>query len=87
MIIYKQKHKLSNNFGKDVNKIFTFATNNTDYNMKFNFFQALIPKDKKFFPLFEKASANLVEISRILYEAIAKSGPEKRKELIKEIVP
>lgn len=53
--------------------------------MKFNFFQALIPKDKKFFPLFEKASANLVEISRILYEAIAKSGPEKRKELIKEI--
>jgi len=53
--------------------------------MKFNFFQALIPKDKKFFPLFEKASANLVEISRVLYEAIAKSNPERRKELIKEI--
>ena len=53
--------------------------------MKFNFFQALVPKDRKFFPLFEKASANLVEISRVLYEAIAKSNPERRKELIKEI--
>ncbi len=46
--------------------------------------QVLIPKDKKFFPLFEQASANLLEMAKILYEALNSDG-DKRKLLIKEI--
>ncbi len=45
----------------------------------------LVPKDKKFFPLFEKASENLKQISAILVEMVNTSSPEKRRELIKEI--
>lgn len=33
-------------------------------------FQFLVPKDKKFFPLFEEASANLVQLASILHEAV-----------------
>ena len=33
-------------------------------------FQFLVPKDKKFFPLFEEASENLVQIASILHEAV-----------------
>ena len=33
-------------------------------------FQYFIPKDKKFFPLFEEASANLVQLASILHEAV-----------------
>ena len=33
-------------------------------------FQFLVPKDKKFFPLFEQASANLVQLASILHEAV-----------------
>ena len=33
-------------------------------------FQFLIPKDKKFFPLFEEASSNLVEIASVLHEVV-----------------
>jgi uncharacterized protein len=47
--------------------------------------QFLIPKDRKFFPLFEKASANLVTISGVLVEMVQATTPEKRSELIKEI--
>lgn len=47
--------------------------------------QMLIPKDKKFFPLFEKATGNLVAISKTLYEVTNTSNPEKRKELIRQI--
>ena len=46
--------------------------------------QALIPKDKKFFPLFEQASANLLSIATVLYEMLNADG-DKRKTLIKEI--
>jgi predicted phosphate transport protein (TIGR00153 family) len=46
--------------------------------------QVLIPKDKKFFPLFEQASANLLEISKVLYDMLNSEG-DKRKILIKEI--
>ncbi|MEC5167197.1 putative phosphate transport protein (TIGR00153 family) [Flavobacterium sp. PL11] len=35
-----------------------------------NFFQFLVPKDKKFFPLFEAASSNLIEIATNLHEAV-----------------
>ncbi len=30
----------------------------------------MVPKDKKFFPLFEEASANLVQLASILHEAV-----------------
>ena len=33
-------------------------------------FQFLVPKDKKFFPLFEEASSNLIQIATILHEAV-----------------
>jgi uncharacterized protein len=50
-----------------------------------NFIQFFIPQDRKFFPLFEKASGNLFQISKVLVEMVNTSNPEKRKELIKEI--
>jgi predicted phosphate transport protein (TIGR00153 family) len=50
-----------------------------------NFIQFFIPQDRKFFPLFEKASGNLFQISKVLVEMVNSSAPEKRRELIKEI--
>ena len=50
-----------------------------------NFIQFFIPQDKKFFPLFEKASGNLLQISKVLVEMVNSSSTEKRKELIIEI--
>lgn len=47
--------------------------------------QIFVPQDRKFFPLFEKAAANLEAISKVLVEMVNTSSPEKRKELIKEI--
>ena len=35
-----------------------------------NVFQFLVPKDKKFFPLFEQAAANLILLAETLHEAI-----------------
>jgi predicted phosphate transport protein (TIGR00153 family) len=48
-------------------------------------FQYFLPKDKKFFPLFESASANLITISSILVEAVYAIDLEHRNELIKKI--
>ena len=48
-------------------------------------FQYLIPKDRKFYPLFEQASANLVAISKVLYEALNAPSHEKRIPFIREI--
>jgi predicted phosphate transport protein (TIGR00153 family) len=42
-------------------------------------FQFLIPKDKKFFPLFEEASHNLVELAITLDEAVNASAAEREK--------
>jgi hypothetical protein len=50
-----------------------------------NFLQFLLPQDKKFFPLFEKASANLQTISKVLVDMVSTAAPDKRRELIKEI--
>lgn len=47
--------------------------------------QILLPKDKKFFPLFEKASGNLVDISKALNDLVITESGEKRRELFKEI--
>lgn len=45
-----------------------------------NFFQFLVPKDKKFFPLFEAASGNLIEIATNLHEAV--NLPLKERDVI-----
>jgi len=48
-------------------------------------FSYFVPKDKKFFPLFEKASGNLLKISEALQEYVNTTDPEKRTELTKLI--
>jgi len=48
-------------------------------------FQFLVPKDRKFYPLFEEASANLVAISKVLLEMLTTNGMEKRSTLIRQI--
>ncbi len=48
-------------------------------------FQYFLPKDKKFFPLFESASANLITLSSYLVEAVNATDIEHRNELIKKI--
>lgn len=45
-----------------------------------NFFQFLVPKDTKFFPLFEQASSNLIEIVTNLHEAV--NLPLKEREVL-----
>lgn len=35
-----------------------------------NFFQFLVPKDKKFYPLFEEASINLITLAETLHEGV-----------------
>lgn len=53
--------------------------------MAFNIFQFFQPKDRVFFPLFEKASANLVQISAALVELVNTSSEERKQELYREI--
>ena len=43
-------------------------------------FQFLVPKDKKFFPLFEQASTNLVQLASHLHEAV--NLPLKEREVL-----
>ncbi|MEO8088419.1 MAG: DUF47 family protein [Bacteroidota bacterium] len=47
--------------------------------------QYLVPKDKKFYPLFEQAAANLVVISKVLIEALLAPTTEKRIVFIRQI--
>ena len=47
--------------------------------------QYFVPKDRKFYPLFESASANLVAISKVLVEALTTTSAEKRSAFIREI--
>ncbi len=49
------------------------------------FLQFLLPKDRKFFPLFNQATENLLKGSKVLVELVNTSSAEKRKELVKEI--
>ena len=50
-----------------------------------NIFQYFIPKDKKFFPLFEQDSANLIKLGEKLVEAVNTEDLDLRKKLFKEI--
>ncbi|MBK1438407.1 DUF47 domain-containing protein [Parapedobacter sp. ISTM3] len=48
-------------------------------------FQYFVPKDKKFFPLFEQASSNLIDMAKLLKELVNLSDASKRKELTRKI--
>ena len=50
-----------------------------------NIFQYFIPKDKKFFPLFEQDSANLIKLGEKLVEAVNTEDLTIRKKLFKDI--
>jgi predicted phosphate transport protein (TIGR00153 family) len=50
-----------------------------------NLFQYFIPKDKKFFPLFEKAADNLIVLGNSLKELVNTDDLSRRKELFKFI--
>jgi predicted phosphate transport protein (TIGR00153 family) len=47
--------------------------------------QLLVPKERKFFDMFEKASANLVKTGKALYDAVNTPPGDKRLELLKEV--
>ena len=44
-----------------------------------NIFQFLVPKDKKFFPLFEQASASLVLLAETLHELVNATKTEREE--------
>jgi uncharacterized protein len=46
-------------------------------------FQFLVPKDKKFFPLFEQASANLIILANTLHEAVNAPKIEREEYFVK----
>jgi predicted phosphate transport protein (TIGR00153 family) len=54
--------------------------------MKFDkFFQFLVPKDRKFFPLFIEASANLVNCTLEFQKLLNSTNDEDRTELVKNV--
>jgi predicted phosphate transport protein (TIGR00153 family) len=50
-----------------------------------SFFQYFVPKDRKFFPLFEEAAANLAMMGEKLIEVVNAASAEERLVKIKEI--
>lgn len=49
-------------------------------------FKYFVPKDRKvFFPLFEQAAANIVNMGRVLVEAVHSEKTDTREELIRQI--
>lgn len=54
--------------------------------MAFNsIFQYFVPKDKKFFPLFEQVSSNLIEMGELLKTSVNSTDPIERRKIAKEI--
>ncbi|HCQ12971.1 DUF47 domain-containing protein [Flavobacterium sp.] len=49
-----------------------------------NLFQFFVPKDKKFFPLFEQAAANLIVLAETLHNAV-NAPKEEREDYYKKI--
>lgn len=45
-----------------------------------NIFQYFVPKDKKFFPLFEQAGSNLIEMATLLKESVHSADLQLRKD-------
>lgn len=50
-----------------------------------NIFNLLAPKERKFFPMFEKASGNIVEAAKTLVELVNTPAGDKRAELIRQV--
>jgi predicted phosphate transport protein (TIGR00153 family) len=50
-----------------------------------NLLSFFIPKERKFFTMFEQATGNLVEISKLLVEMVKATSTEERKKLRNEI--
>lgn len=50
-----------------------------------SFFQFFVPKDKKFFPLFEKDAANLVQMSEILVKLVKTDNHTERSIFLRQI--
>jgi uncharacterized protein len=48
-------------------------------------FQYFVPKDKKFFPLFEQAGANLIDMAKLLKQSVNSNDLDFRKETFKKI--
>ena len=48
-------------------------------------FQFFVPKDKKFFPLFEEATTNVVKMAELMLETVNTKDNDHRIELVKEI--
>lgn len=46
-----------------------------------NIFNFFVPKDKKFFPLFEQAGTNLIEMAKLLNENVNTVDTNRRKEI------
>ncbi len=50
-----------------------------------NLFKFLIPQERKFFPMFEKASGNVVMIAKALVQMVNERDGLKRKDILREI--
>lgn len=50
-----------------------------------NIFNFFVPKDKKFFPLFEQAGSNLIEMAKLLDESVNTSDLNRRTQLYKKL--
>lgn len=55
------------------------------FNMSLNIFHYFQPKNKIFFSLFERATANLIDISNAMVELATTTSSDRKKELIREI--
>jgi predicted phosphate transport protein (TIGR00153 family) len=53
--------------------------------MNLNIFHFFQPKDRKFFPLFERSAANVTATSKMLVELVSTSSLERRREIFREI--
>lgn len=53
--------------------------------MSLNIFQYFTPKDRNFFPLFQKAAANATATAKVLVELVNSANADRRRELVREI--
>jgi predicted phosphate transport protein (TIGR00153 family) len=48
-------------------------------------FQYFVPKDKKFFPLFEQSSSNLIEMALVLQQIVQQDDVAQREDLFNQL--
>ena len=53
--------------------------------MALGFLKLIIPQDKKFFVLFDKAAVNLQEAAKVMYSLVTTNNKEDRQHYIREI--